>query len=85
MDIILLLDDGGRALHLPGKLHAARPSNLGSHVPGPLTLCGKPTAGMEALGPRTASPGDPVYPPGLEGTSEGQAAGCPVCERRTAS
>ncbi|WP_345680691.1 hypothetical protein [Yinghuangia aomiensis] len=84
MDIIVLLDDYGRALHLHGKLHAGRPSSFGSQAPGPLTLCGKPTAAMEVLGPRTAGPGVPVYPPSLEGAGERQTVGCPVCARRTA-
>ncbi|MGR6998665.1 hypothetical protein ACU686_12090 [Yinghuangia aomiensis] len=82
MDIIVLLDDRGRALHMPGSLHAAWPSSSGSRLPGPLTLCGKPPAAMEVLGPRAFGPDDPVYPPNLEGLGEGRAAGCPVCAQR---
>ncbi|GAA4992854.1 hypothetical protein GCM10023205_76860 [Yinghuangia aomiensis] len=84
MEIIVLLDDYGRALHLPGNLHAARPDGSGSLAHGSLTLCGKPTAAMDVLGPRTPGHGVPVFPPNLVGAGEGHAAECPVCVCRAA-
>lgn len=84
MDIIVL-DDPGRGtdparravVRFLGTLHAARPRDPGSGLPVSFTLCGEPTGRMDRIGPRTAGPGSPVYPPDLEG----EAAMCRECER----